>query len=334
MKKFIVITSIFPPTEAVESFSEIADHKLIVVGDKKSPVNWSHSNVKFFGVSDQEAMSYVLSKKLPYNHYCRKMLGYLAAIEMGAEVIIDTDDDNIPLPNWSFPSFEDQFRALPNDSGFLNVYKLFTDAKIWPRGLPLHLIRSSNPQPQDCVVPNDPLRIAIWQGLANEDPDVDAIYRLVSDTPCFFNDDSPVVLGNGTYCPFNSQNTAFAEVAFPLLYLPTTVTFRYTDILRSYVAQPILHNFGYNIGFLKATVVQKRNPHDYMKDFESEIPMYLTADKIIDWVREAVSSGGTVFEQLESAYKFLTKKGVTEEPELDVLQAWIQDLSRFSNLAT
>lgn len=35
MKKYIIITSIFKPTEAVEKFSRNEDYQLIVVGDKK-----------------------------------------------------------------------------------------------------------------------------------------------------------------------------------------------------------------------------------------------------------------------------------------------------------
>ena len=39
------------------------------------------------------------------------------------------------------------------------------------------------------------------------------------------------MLGSGTISPFNSQNTLFTRAVFPLLYLPTYVTFRFTDKL-------------------------------------------------------------------------------------------------------
>ena len=78
--------------------------------------------------------------------------------------------------------------------------------------------------------------VGVWQGLADEDPDVDAIYRLTSDTPCYFNERNPVVLAKGTVCPFNTQNTIIIKPLFNLLYLPTTATFRFTDILRGLVA--------------------------------------------------------------------------------------------------
>jgi len=103
LKKAIVITSIFEPTEAVVSFSKLSDYHLIVVGDKKSPQNWHCDNVEYLSVDRQETLPYQLSKVLPFNHYCRKMLGYLAAIGQKAAYIIDTDDDNYPKENWGFP---------------------------------------------------------------------------------------------------------------------------------------------------------------------------------------------------------------------------------------
>ena len=39
-----------------------------------------------------------------------------------------------------------------------------------------------------------------------------------------------------TYSPFNSQNTLWRKELLPLAYLPSKVTFRYTDILRGMIA--------------------------------------------------------------------------------------------------
>ena len=58
-----------------------------------------------------------------------------------------------------------------------------------------------------------------------------------------------MVLGTGTMSPFNTQNTLIRKELFALLYLPTYVTFRFTDILRGLVAQPIMWAAGYALGF-------------------------------------------------------------------------------------
>ena len=325
-KNTIVITSIFEPTEAVKKFARLKDFDLIVVGDKKSPEIWNCDDVHFLSINDQKKLEFDLAKVLPYNHYCRKMLGYLVSIKSGATSIFDTDDDNIPHADWSFPEFNGQYDHIDNNKGFINIYQTFTDQFIWPRGLPLRLIKEEF-KLERCTTTRDS-NVGVWQGLADEDPDVDAIYRLVNNTPCYFKKRDPIVLGVNTISPFNSQNTLIRKELFALLYLPTYVTFRFTDILRGLVAQPIMWLYGYKLGFTKATVTQKRNPHDFMVDFESEIPMYINSELVIELVTEAIEETESIENNLFSAYKALCDKGIVTEMELVTLRAWIDDLGR------
>lgn len=331
--KSIVITSIFEPTVAVESFAKLSDYSLTVVGDKKSPQGWSHPNTRFLSVADQEAAGFSLSRVLPYNHYCRKMIGYLQAIQNGAVMIVDTDDDNIPKEDWLFPAFEGRFAATPENKGFINIYKLYTNQHIWPRGLPLQFVLDPNAQVSSAALSEQELRVGVWQGLADEDPDVDAIYRLVSNEVCYFDKKAPCVLGKGTITPYNSQNTAYRRELFPLLYLPTYVTFRFTDILRGLVAQPIMWKHGYHLGFLHATVVQKRNPHNYMKDFESEVPMFLHAEKVIELVSSVVTEAESIASNLHKAYSILHQHNIVSDNEMVTLDAWLQDIDRLMGAA-
>jgi glycosyltransferase involved in cell wall biosynthesis len=321
-KNFIVITSIFEPTKAVVRFSKMNNYQLIVVGDKKSPTSWNQENVIYLSVENQLALDYPILTKLPYNHYCRKMIGYLYAMEHGADIIIDTDDDNIPYEDWDFPSYEGEFETVGKDAGFVNIYKEFTVNKIWPRGLPLKDILKE----KDLKKENSFSKIAVWQGLADGDPDVDAIYRLTSNELCNFDKRNPIVLEKGTICPYNSQNTATIKDFFALLYLPSFVTFRFTDILRGIVAQPILWAKGYRLGFTEATVVQERNEHDFMRDFESEIPMYLHIEKTYEIANNTADPELSVEENLLAIYKGLEKEGIVESREIELLRLWIQSI--------
>jgi hypothetical protein len=322
VKKFIVITSIFKPTEAVHAFSELKDYQLIVVGDKKTPADWHHENCTFLSVDDQVELSPSFANAIPFNHYGRKMLGYVYAIQQGADIIIDTDDDNIPYANWNFPDFEGRFLSSEKDLGWVNIYHYFSEQHIWPRGLPLRYINDARNKLRFESTSNNQ-KIGIWQGLADEDPDVDAIYRLTSNTSCFFQKKSPVVLNKGSICPFNSQNTAIRKELFPLLFLPSFVTFRFTDILRGLIAQPVLWQHDYHLGFTEATVVQKRNEHDYFKDFESEVPMYLHAEKSLEAVKNSVGNA-TIKDNLYNAYEALLKINVVEKKEMNVLKEWLK----------
>ena len=327
-KPFIVITSIFAPTEAVNKFATLSGYQLIVAGDKKSPAQWSAPGVSYLSVADQEAQGFSLSGKLPFNHYGRKMMGYLQAMQQGAELIIDTDDDNIPYDDWAFPALEGEFNTAPVDKGFVNIYKNFTSHHIWPRGYPLDLILDTTHNLKEEELSVETSQIGIWQGLADSDPDVDAIYRLVDNTEIFFDKRAPVVLPEGTLCPFNSQNTAVRRELFPLLYLPAYVTFRFTDILRGLVAQPIMWAHGYRLGFTEATVIQVRNPHDYVKDFESEIPCYLHPNRVIAAVGRAIDPNVTVAENLRRAYAELAKENIVTAQEVELLDLWLADVQR------
>jgi hypothetical protein len=326
MHKTIVITSVFPPTPSVRKWADMADWNLIVVGDQKTPENWRCPQAAYLSPADQEKMRFRITRNLPWNHYARKLLGYLAAIDRGADVILDTDDDNLPKPDWSIPEFAGAFSQTGPDRGFVNIYTGFTQQHIWPRGFPLNRVCDPSARLLSDSLSSAPVQVGIWQGLADGDPDVDAVYRMTVNAPCNFDDRPPIVLNVGTVSPFNSQNTAFTRSVFPLLYLPAFVSFRSTDIIRGLVAQPILWSAGYVLGFTRATVVQNRNDHHYLSDFESEIPCYLHAEKMLDIVVGTVSSRFSIENNLVNAYDALVCHHLIPEREMDVLTAWIADI--------
>lgn len=327
LKNTIVVTTIHPPTKGIELLAQIPEHDVIIIGDKKTPANWHYSNTLFLSVEQQLELDYQLVEHLPFNHYARKMIGYLYAIEHGALTIFDTDDDNLPKPSWQSLPSEGTF-STSNSQPFVNVYQHFTSQQIWPRGYPLNLLNQA-PTRQPLRLEKKEVRVGIWQGLADGDPDVDAIYRLTNNTPCYFDEKEPLVLGKGSICPFNSQNTIFCESElFPLLYLPAYVTFRFTDILRGLVAQPIMWAHNYLLGFTNATVVQERNPHDYLKDFESEIPCYLHVEKVVEIAKSTVLARRSVADNLYEVYCALHQHNIVVQKELELLRCWLTDLSR------
>lgn len=328
--KFSVITTIQSPTKAIAAYADQPDFQLIVVGDKKTPKDWQHKKTIFLGMDTSSVADFALTGLLPYNHYSRKNLGYLYAMQQGASAIFETDDDNIPYGDISFPSSKGIYDTVKKDDAFFNIYQMFTAKEslpIWPRGLPLRQILA---QEEMTAVPRE-VHVAIWQGLADEDPDVDAIYRLTRHVPCTFIRRTPIVLDIETYCPYNSQNTLHFKEAFPLLYIPSTVSFRFTDILRGIIAQPILHCYGYHLGFTQATVRQERNEHDFMLDFRSEIPMYLHVEEVKNIARDTVSPKRDMGSNLIQIYEALYKSSIVQENELVFVEAWLHDCEYLTN---
>jgi len=68
-------------------------------------------------------------------------MGYLYAVKMGYEYIVDTDDDT--YPTLTFDKWREDTTEWKTISGpkFPNVMSFFTDKKIWPRGYPINLLK-------------------------------------------------------------------------------------------------------------------------------------------------------------------------------------------------
>lgn len=325
MNKYLVITSINSPSMAVRAYLKHRDWKVIVVGDKKTPSDWKMQNVVYLSPSDQTKMKFSITRNLEWNNYSRKMLGYLYAMQNGADIIADSDDDNYPLDNWGkIPDMKNV--NIIDNCRFVNMYSIYTNRNIWPRGFPLEEIN----KPCDYrLVKKTNISVEIWQFLVNKEPDVDAIYRLTNNSKVSFNRNGFYVLGENTTCPFNSQNTIFTKEAFLLMYLPFTVSMRATDIFRSLIAQPIMWRAKMHLGFGEATAYQKRNQHDYMKDFIDEIPVYINSSKIVEVVNNQKWQSENIDSNLINSYSLLAKKQIIKIKEIDALKSWIRDVLRF-----
>ena len=287
----IVVTSISKPNPVLRVLAEESlkrGYTFILAGDTKSPADFHIPGCEFLSIEQQRSLFPRFASILPERHYCRKNIAYLRAIEQGATAIQETDDDNMPLEAfWGEPPQPKLGLSATTSPGWLNVYRWFTDQDIWPRGLPLENIQDLfQPRVEEAA-----LQPLIFQGLANDNPDVDAVFRLTRQLPFTFDQREAVLLHTGTWCPFNSQNTLFRKEAFMYLYLPATCSFRMTDIWRSFIAQRCLWQNQGGIVFHNATVVQARNEHSLIKDFEDEVPGYLNNNRIIRLLAELELSG-------------------------------------------
>jgi len=332
MSKSLIITSIANDKHPIlKSFAvECKKRKLdfIIIGDTKSPAEFQLDGCDFWSVERQLTLPFELAKITPTRHYSRKNLGYLLAIKNGATELVETDDDNIPREEF----WNDKLREVKSHSfenaGWVNVYHYFTKHKIWPRGFPLEELQ--NKQIELKSLKYDFANCPIQQGLADENPDVDAVYRLTYPLPIDFEIKVKLALGKNAWSPFNSQNTHWFKEAFALMYLPSYCSFRMTDIWRSYVAQRIAWECGWSILFHEPTVWQQRNEHNLMKDFEDEIPGYTNNLNICKELQNLHLKAGqaNIFENLITCYQKLIDINVIGKDEMVLLQAWISDLKK------
>jgi hypothetical protein len=248
-------------------------------------------------------------------------------MQRGAPFILETDDDNLPRPEfWNKRTALLQV-AHARGSGWVNVYRYFTEALIWPRGLPLDLLQEKTTSLER--LPFEEAYCPIQQGLADENPDVDAIYRLLLPLPQSFRKDRRIALGRGSWCPFNSQNTAWWPEAYPLMYLPAYCSFRMTDIWRSFVAQRIAWENDWSILFHEPNVWQERNDHDLMRDFADEVPGYLNNRAMTEELARLPLQPGIaqLGANLLECYEMLIQRGWIGKDEIKLLHAWLDDLT-------
>ncbi len=331
-KTALVITSISAPNQALRTYAEGCAARgidFILIGDKASPADFNLEGCDFWSLQRQKEIGFSLAEILPEKHYARKNLGYLQAIKNGTEVIIETDDDNFPYHNFWHQREKALTAQTVQETGWVNVYSIFSDTDIWPRGFPLEELQ---PKKNIKLSFAEELFSPVQQGLANENPDVDAVYRLTRELPINFNNRGAVAIGENSWCPFNSQNTTWFKDAFPLLYLPSYCSFRMTDIWRSFVAQRIAWANNWNIIFHEATVWQERNEHNLLKDFNDEVSGYMNNARICQLLQELDLKAGSenMGENLLKCYKVFIDEGLVDVKEVPLIYAWIADINSLS----
>jgi Protein of unknown function, DUF288. len=324
-----VVTSISAPNPVLKALAEGSDDgpKFIVVGDSKSPEQFDLPGCDFYSVERQRSLPFGYAKICHQRSYTRKNIGYLIALAGGAQFLVETDDDNYPRQD--FWGERDPFVTgdIPSEKDWVNVYRYFSDSNIYPRGFPIELVGSQE-RTAHSRVGRQTLYCPIQQGLADGNPDVDAIYRMIFPLPLNFRRDNPLILERGQWSPFNSQNTTTFAPAYPLLYLPTFCSFRMTDIWRSFVAQRVAWACDWNVSFHYPTVYQERNEHNLLGDFADEVSGYLNNAKIAAALDALDLAQGAdhLEENMKLCYLELIRMGLVHSDEITLLDAWFADI--------
>jgi hypothetical protein len=296
VKTAIVTTTIFVPTALERYFRNVCKHGhqdtlFVITGDKKTPKEAKpfvaekaaefSINAVFMDVDDQvEYMKKFpeLDAVLPWNCIQRRNVSILYAYEQGADIIITIDDDNLCGDDSDYVgehlrSFQagEKMPALKSSSGWLNVCQYLRDKRgfnFYPRGYPMDQ-RWPQYEPAISSRTSD-RRVVVNAGLWLDDPDVDAITRLCNDISAVqYTREDNFTLDKGTWCPYNSQNTAMHRDLVEGYILSAGVG-RMDDIWAGYVTLAIMDHLGDTVCFGHPLVTQERNPHNFFRDHEKE----------------------------------------------------------------
>ena len=321
--KCVIITTINKPTETILKHINNKEYDVIIVGDNKTPDDYKNLDCIYLDIPSQKKLFPALSELLPYNHYCRKNLGYLYAIKKNYKIIYETDDDNIPYDNFdNILQYKNIQIITEQNSVWINIFKYFTyNAYIWPRGFPLSLLKN---QPNFLIQCTDKTP-SIINGLVENDPDVDALFRIV----CSHQDsikwekDKCVLIDNKNVCVFNTQNTFWLnQELFICLLIPSSVSFRYCDILRGIINNIILKKTNNYMMYSSPNVVQDRNEHDLIGDFKSEYQMYIHNENILNFIENNIENITSVKQLLFLIYNNLLVNNVIIQKDIDILNKW------------
>jgi len=196
----------------------------------------------------------------------------------------------------------------------------------WPRGFPLSHIKNNHSYATKLKkIPAK--EVGIIQSLANHDPDVDAIYRLTQPIPFDFpSTGKPVAVPKNSYAPYNAQATLHTYDALWSLLLPVTVHGRVSDIWRGYITQRLFRDIGLRLVFSPSTVVQDRNVHNYLADFNSENDLYERSLKLIEQLQEWPLTCQDLPGRIEELWILMYEHGYLKIDDVIMVQAWLSSL--------
>ena len=284
MKKFIVTTTINPPTEATRKFADFSDWTLIVVGDKKTPHHlYEDIDCIYLDPEYQEIEYKELSDSIGWGCIQRRNIGFCEAYRRGADVVATVDDDNIPYDYWGMNLLVGETLEVDcyeSENGYFDPMSVTSRKDLWHRGYPVEHVSTKN---NIRYLGKKNRRVMIQADLWDGDPDIDAMCR-IPHQPCVNLSDSVFA----PYCsnnisPFNSQNTFIHREVLPY-YMVIPHTGRMDDIWGGYLVQKsVMPKPSYDcVVYCPPTVYQDRNDHDLVKDLEGEIIGYRNTLGYID----------------------------------------------------
>ena len=92
-----------------------------------------------------------------------------------------------------------------------------------------------------------------------------------------------------------------------------------------YIAQRCMWEYNKLFCYISPIVYQDRNEHDYMNDFVSEYPMYVSILNIVNNIFDTIVLHKNK-NDLMIIYKELYKNNIVKEKELDIVEEWLRNI--------
>ncbi|MBI4500794.1 MAG: hypothetical protein HY700_06490 [Gemmatimonadetes bacterium] len=309
----------------LQRFGHLDPVDVIVIPDRKTPASVAERcaaltkrgwRVQCPSLEEQERYLGRLGafgRLVPYNSDNRRNVGYLMALERGAEFVISIDDDNFPLPDVDFIAEhavvcggERELSVVTSSAGWFNIcemLKLEPASLVYPRGFPYNRRHQKN----DSQIAIERGQVRLNAGLWLSEPDLDGLTWLIAPVRATGDSGKSLVLGGNTWSPINTQNTAlhrdvlpsyyFLRMGYPVAGMPID---RYGDIFSGYFSQACVRHLGHRIRVGTPVADHRRNSHNYMADATRELACIWTLEELTAWLREVKLEGKTYGEAYAS----------------------------------
>jgi hypothetical protein len=338
MKTAIITTTIHVPKLLADYAADAVKHgreiEFIVVGDRKTPpeaegfcrqvAEESGLPVRWLGVGEQEDVMSAfpeLAKHIPWNCIQRRNVGHLLAYMEGFEVLVAIDDDNFRVDedyvgHHIAALSAEETECVSAEGGWFNCCELLEETQgrqFFPRGYP---VKQRVSEKVELNYGPSSARVVVNAGLWLGDPDVDAVTRLaIAPNVAWTRRGNNLALARGTWCPFNSQNTAVHRDVLPAWLMSPDIG-RFDDIWGSYIALACMEKMGHALAFGRPLVRQDRNVHDLWRDMDLErLGMRLT-DGLCAALRETPLSGKDYITCAEQAVK-VVEDWIARDPAVE-----------------
>ncbi|KAK3581710.1 hypothetical protein CHS0354_003596 [Potamilus streckersoni] len=337
-KRWAVVRATSYPTNAVRKIASDNNWCLVIVADINTPskdeylttLGYSGRKIVFLNVADQDILFSDISTAIPWGHIGRKNVGYLFAIQKGAEWIWDFDHNNEGVLDINIINNLNTMSVLQTCRGhhkLFNPYAYFgvNETYIWPRGFPLEFARDTSTRPNLCNG-----NIAIKSVIANREPDVDATFRFSREYPITFEATQTfpfILVPRYSHCPFNERATLWTKQAFYYMALPTSIHSRVSDIWRSYIAQHFFHREEINLLFSPPYVVQTNGDQNILEDFQAEMDIYKKSSSLIDFLQTFQFQPNAT---LENLYEELYIRHFIQLEDIYLIRIWTRSYSKVS----
>jgi hypothetical protein len=308
-----------------EKYGHLDSVKVFVIPDRKTPASafercasLRRKGLQVVCPTLDEQESYLrrfdgLGRLIPFNSDNRRNIGFLMALESGADFMMSIDDDNYCLSDEDFFGAHSivlnqasSEKTVQSSSGWFNICDMLVTqpaGDFYPRGFP-YFARHKNPQiSQIDRRANVHMNAGLWLG----EPDLDAMTWLVAPVRASAMQGGSLLLGESAWSPINTQNTSihrdvivsyyFVRMGYPLGGMAID---RFGDIVSGYFSQACVRHLGNAVRVGSPLAEHRRNSHNYLKDAANELACILVLEDVTEWLVNQRLQGTTYSEAYAS----------------------------------